>query len=184
MQQPQQQQQSQHQEAAQFQHLSENERRFIEFYTNMSSQQPHDSGKDFMELPCHSQLSQRPVESNKHHHHQQQQQQQDMQTMQGAFNQAGGASPAGMTIVTPTQATVQQARKQVMRRAAVKVKRARKVLPRKKAMSSKRKSKAPARRKKTTGQARRAKVQKKRAQRGAGRKRNTISTKKSSKKAR
>ena len=175
----QQQQQQQHQEVAQFQHLSENERRFIEFYTNMSSQQPHDSGRDFMELPCNSQLVQRQVETNK-------QQQQDVQTLQGAvLNQAGGSSPVGMTIVSPTQATVQQARKQAMHRAAMKVRRARKVIPRKKSMASKRKTKAPARKKATGGRkAARAKVQKKRAQRGAGRKKNNNSTRKSNKKAR
>ena len=103
--------------------LSESERAFIEFYTSMSNGQvTQDAGKDYFDVS--------PNTETQHQQPQQQQQQQQqfaaqsMDASRGASTtqQAVGSSP-GLTVVTPTQATVQRARKQTTRRLPVKARR-------------------------------------------------------------
>ena len=143
------------------QQASDAENRFIQFYANMAS--ANETAKDFLELSSQQQMPTTLSESA------------------GAGHQAGGSSSmTGLTVVAPTQATVQQAKKQVVRRAPTKVRKtstAKKIAARraqkkktvKKRQTKSRSKNAIKRKRKPTGSAAaKSKAQKRRAQKGAG----------------
>ena len=124
------------------QQLSDTERAFIEFYTSMATHgSGSESGKDYVEFIQHEQPhhAQTNAAAQKNQQPARAAMSSDTSTASGAVNQAGGASP-GLTVVSPTQATVQRARKETVRRAPAKMRKAntaRKVSAKRSAMRKK-----------------------------------------------
>ena len=172
------------------QQLSDTERAFIEFYTSMATHgSGSESGKDYVEFTQHHEQphhAQTNAAAQKNQQPARAAMSSDTATTSGAVNQAGGASP-GLTVVSPTQATVQRARKETVRRAPAKMRKAntaRKVSAKRSAMrrkaatatkkrkssgSNKKKGKRTmaAKRGRVTGRAvAKSKIQKRRVQKG------------------